>query len=163
MLVRRAVITAAAQSQRALPLQTLIDADGKRKSLLQILIEQSLAAGVDEIAGSSGPEMKFSYAQAAGPHGASVRFVPQPEPRVTATPSIAPGTSPRRSLPAYGRRPPLREHGAKPSAQRLVELAQNERCSVSGVQPTRESLLCALGRSAATAFPRAATFIVWTQ
>ena len=30
---------------------------------------------------------------------------------------------------------------AKPSAKRLVELAQQERCSVSGVQPTRESLL----------------------
>jgi UTP--glucose-1-phosphate uridylyltransferase len=33
----------------------------------------------------------------------------------------------------------------KPSAQRLVELAQKERCSVSGVQATRESLLSHFG------------------
>jgi UTP--glucose-1-phosphate uridylyltransferase len=33
----------------------------------------------------------------------------------------------------------------QPSAQRLVELAQKERCSVSGVQPTRESLLLYYG------------------
>jgi UTP--glucose-1-phosphate uridylyltransferase len=33
----------------------------------------------------------------------------------------------------------------KPSAQRLVELAQKERCSVSGVQRTRESLLFQYG------------------
>jgi UTP--glucose-1-phosphate uridylyltransferase len=35
--------------------------------------------------------------------------------------------------------------GPKPSAQRLVELAQKERCSVSGVQPTRESMLLRYG------------------
>ena len=50
LLVKKAVITAAARSQRALPLQTLIDGDGNEKSLLRILIEQSLAAGVEEIA-----------------------------------------------------------------------------------------------------------------
>ena len=50
MLIRKAVITAAARSQRALPLQTLIDSDGRVKSLICILIEQSLAAGVEEIA-----------------------------------------------------------------------------------------------------------------
>jgi UTP--glucose-1-phosphate uridylyltransferase len=33
----------------------------------------------------------------------------------------------------------------KPSAQRIVELAQKERCSVSGVQRTRESLLFQYG------------------
>jgi UTP--glucose-1-phosphate uridylyltransferase len=33
----------------------------------------------------------------------------------------------------------------KQSAQHLVELAQKERCSVSGVQPTRESLLSRYG------------------
>jgi UTP--glucose-1-phosphate uridylyltransferase len=35
--------------------------------------------------------------------------------------------------------------GSRPSAQRLVELAQKERCSVSGVQSTRESLLLRYG------------------
>jgi len=142
MLVRKAVITAAAQSQRALPLQTLIDADGERKSLLRILVEQSLAAGVDEIAVVVWPGDEASYAQAAGPHGASVRFIPQPEPRGYAHAlHCARGfTQSDPFLHMVG------DHlyvstAAKPSAQRLVELAQNERCSVSGVQPTREGLL----------------------
>jgi UTP--glucose-1-phosphate uridylyltransferase len=43
------VITAAGQSQRALPLQTLIDRDGQEKPVISILIEQALAAGVEEI------------------------------------------------------------------------------------------------------------------
>src|ERR1019366_6514017 len=45
----KAVITAAGPDQRALPLQSLIDRDGREKSVLGILIEQALAAGVDEI------------------------------------------------------------------------------------------------------------------
>ena len=81
MLVKKAVITAAARSQRELPLQTLIDAEGNRKSLLCILIEQSLAAGAEEIAIVVWPGDESSYAQAAGVHASSVRFIPQPEPR----------------------------------------------------------------------------------
>lgn len=81
MFVRKAIITAAAQSQRALPLQTLIDSDGNKKSLLQILIEQSVGAGVEEIAVVVWPGDEASYAQSAGPHGGSVRFIPQTEPR----------------------------------------------------------------------------------
>jgi len=81
LLVRKAVITAAAKSQRTLPLQTLIDRDGNEKSLLQILIEQSLAAGVEDIAVIvfSGDEQ--SYAQGAGTYASSVTFVPQDQPR----------------------------------------------------------------------------------
>ena len=80
MFVKKAIITAAARSQRALPLQTLIDGEGNKKSLLSILIEQSLAAGVEEIAVVVWPGDEASYAQAAGPHASSVRFIPQPEP-----------------------------------------------------------------------------------
>jgi UTP--glucose-1-phosphate uridylyltransferase len=50
LAIKKAVITAAAKAQRTLPLQTLIDRDGNEKSLLRILIEQSLAAGVESIA-----------------------------------------------------------------------------------------------------------------
>ena len=49
MRFHKAVITAAGPDQRALPLQTLIDRDGREKSVLGILIEQALAAGVEEI------------------------------------------------------------------------------------------------------------------
>src|ERR1039458_791415 len=81
LLVKKAVITAAARSQRALPLQTLIDGDGNEQSLLRILIEQSLAAGVEEIAVVVCPGDETPYAQSAGPHASSGRFISQVEPR----------------------------------------------------------------------------------
>jgi UTP--glucose-1-phosphate uridylyltransferase len=146
LLVRRAIITAAARSQRELPLQTLIDGDGNKKSLLRILIEQSLAAGVEEIATVVWPGDETTYAQAAGPNGSSVKFIPQPEPRgyghaIHCAKTFA-NSDPFLHI--------VGDHlyistSPKPSAQRLVELAQKERCSVSGVQPTRESLLIRYG------------------
>ncbi len=146
MLVRKAIITAAARSQRELPLQTLIDGEGNKKSLLCVLIEQSLAAGVEEVAIVVFPGDESSYAQAAGSHGSTVRFIPQPEPRGYghALHCARSFTKDDPFLHMVG------DHlyvstSPKPSAQRLVELAQQERCSVSGVQPTRESLLVRYG------------------
>jgi UTP--glucose-1-phosphate uridylyltransferase len=146
LIVRKAIITAAARSQRELPLQTLIDGDGNKKSLLHILIEQSLAAGVEEIAVVVWPGDETSYAQAAGPHASSVRFIPQPEPRGYGH-AIHCARSFTNSDPFLHM---VGDHlyvstAPKPSAQRLVELAQKERCSVSGVQATRESLLSRYG------------------
>jgi UTP--glucose-1-phosphate uridylyltransferase len=146
LLVRKAIITAAARSQRELPLQTLIDGEGNKKSLLSILIEQSLAAGVEEIAIVVWPGDETSYAQAAGTLASSVRFIPQPEPRGYghALHCARSFTNSDPFLHMVG------DHlyvstAPKPSAQRLVELAQKERCSVSGVQATRESLLMRYG------------------
>jgi UTP--glucose-1-phosphate uridylyltransferase len=146
LFVRKALITAAARSQRELPLQTLIDGDGNKKSLLCILIEQSLSAGAEEIAVVVWPGDEASYAQAVGQYAASVRFIPQPEPRgyghaIHCARSFT-GSDPFLHM--------VGDHlyvssGQKPSAQRLVELAQKERCSVSGVQPTRENLLSRYG------------------
>src|ERR1035437_5300462 len=81
LIVRKAVITAAARSQRELPLQTLNDGEGNKKSLLSILIKQSVAAGADEYAIIVWPDDESSYARAAGSHATSVRFISQPEPR----------------------------------------------------------------------------------
>ena len=146
MFVKKAVITAAAQSQRELPLQTLIDGDGNKKSLLRILIEQSLAAGVDEIAVIVWPGDEGTYGHAVGPHASSVRFIPQPEPHGY-------GHAIHCARSFISNDPFLHMVGdhlyvstsPEPSAQRLVELAQSERCSVSGVQPTRENLLLRYG------------------
>ena len=142
MRVRKAVITAAGANQRALPLQTLIDRDGHEKSILATLIEQSLAAGTEEIAVVVWPGDESRYAQAAGRHASAVRFLPQQEPRGYAHAILC-------AREFTGGDPFLHmvgDHlyiasGVKPSAQRMVELAEAEACSVSGVQPTRESLL----------------------
>ena len=81
MRIKKAVITAAGQSQRALPLQTLIDRDGQEKPVLSILIEQALAANVEEICVVVWPGDEARYADAAGRYASSVRFVAQPEPK----------------------------------------------------------------------------------
>jgi hypothetical protein len=49
LAIKKAVITAAAKTQPMLPLQTHIAQDGNEKSLLRILIEQSLAPGIENI------------------------------------------------------------------------------------------------------------------
>ena len=50
MKIAKAVITAAGRGQRRLPLQTVVDRDGSEKSVLGILIEETLRAQVEEIA-----------------------------------------------------------------------------------------------------------------
>jgi UTP--glucose-1-phosphate uridylyltransferase len=144
--VRKAVITAAGRSQRALPLQTLVDRDGAEKSLLCILVEQALAARAEEICVVVWPGDEARYAQAAGAQAGSLRFIAQTEPRGY-------GHAIWCAREFTGDDPFLHmvgDHlyvspGTKASAQRLVELAEAEECTVSGVQPTRESLLPRFG------------------
>jgi UTP--glucose-1-phosphate uridylyltransferase len=150
MKIRKAVITAAGKDQRALPLQTLIDCDGEEKAVLHILVEQALAAGVEEVAVVVWPGDESRYAEAAGPGGlcgaATVRgrvsFIAQPEPL-----GYAHAVHCAREFVA--RAPFLHlvgDHlcvsaGAEPCAVRLMQIAAAEDCAISAVQATRESLL----------------------
>jgi UTP--glucose-1-phosphate uridylyltransferase len=144
--IQKAVITAAGRNQRALPLQTLIDRDGREKPVLSILIEQALTAKVEEICVVVWPGDESRYAQAAGKYVASVRFIPQAQP-------LGYGHAIYCAREFTGSHPFLHMVGdhlyvgaaSQPSAVRLVELAEAEECSVSGVQPTRESLLPRFG------------------
>ena len=145
MKIKKAVITAAGKNQRALPLQTLIDRDGLEKSVLDILIEQALEANVDEICVVVWPGDEKRYAQATGGHGGAVRFLPQTEPlgyghAVWCAREFVAGDP---FLHMVGDH--LYVSGARSCAQRLVELAEAETCSISGVQPTRETLLPRFG------------------
>ncbi len=65
MKISKAVITAASPRQRALPLQTLVDRDGVQKSVLRIVVEEALRAGVEEIAIVVCPGDETAYAGAA--------------------------------------------------------------------------------------------------
>ena len=141
MRFQKAVITAAGPDQRALPLQTLVDCDGREKSVLGILIEQALAAGVDEICVVVWPGDEARYSQAAGSYAGMVRFVAQPRP-------LGYGHAIHCARAFVGSDPFLHmvgdhlyvSHG-QPSTLQVVEMAQAEECSVSGVQATRESQL----------------------
>ena len=142
MKVKKAVITAAAERQRTLPLQILIDRDGEEKSVLGILVEQALAADVEEVCVVVWPGDEERYAQALGPHLGHVQFTPQPRP-------MGYGDAVYCARDFAGGEPFLHivgDHlwvGSSPSpcSRSLVELAEREGCSVSAVQVTRESLL----------------------
>src|SRR5215218_3567708 len=81
MKIRKAVITAAARNQRAIPLQMMFDRDGRQKPVINIIIEETLAAGVEDIAVVVCPEDEKAYGDAAGEHAGRLSFFHQPEPR----------------------------------------------------------------------------------
>ncbi len=80
MKVRKAVITAAGPKQRTLPLQMVVDRDGVEKSVLAILVEEVVKAGVEEICVVVWPGDEAAYADVAGDHGGRIVFVRQPAP-----------------------------------------------------------------------------------
>jgi UTP--glucose-1-phosphate uridylyltransferase len=142
---QKAVITAAGPDQRTLPLQTLIDRDSREKPVFRILIEQALAAKVEEICVVVWPGDESRYIQAAGSHAGMVRFVTQPRP-------LGYGHAIYCARDFVGSDPFLHmvsDHlyvsAGKPSAQQVAEIARAEECSVSGVQATRESQLALFG------------------
>lgn len=146
MKIRKAVITAAGQYQRRLPLQNLIDRDGQERSVLAILIEETIRAQIEEIAVVVWPGDEAAYEQVIPEHAARVRFIPQPAPRgyghaVWCAREFT-GGDPFLHL--------VSDHlyvgaAAGACAARVVEVAEAERCSVSAVQATHESLLTGYG------------------
>jgi UTP--glucose-1-phosphate uridylyltransferase len=140
--VRKAVITAAGRNQRALPVQTLVDRDGVEKSVLAILVEEALGAGVEEVAVVVAPGDEAPYASAAGAHATSLRFIVQEQP-------LGYGHAVYCAREFAGQAPFLHlvgDHlyvsaGDTRCARRLVTVAETEACAVSAVQATREHLL----------------------
>jgi hypothetical protein len=49
-MIKKALITAAGADQYNLAMQTLVDCNGARKSVLEMLIEEARQAGIEEIA-----------------------------------------------------------------------------------------------------------------
>lgn len=142
MDIKKAIITAAGQTQRTLPLQSLVDRDGVTKTALQIIIEEILQAGVDEICAIVCPGDQAAYATAAGAHAKRIRFIEQSAP-------LGYGHAVHCGREFVGKNPFLLLVGdhlylsgtQKRCAQQLVEAASAENCSVSAVQATHESKL----------------------
>jgi len=154
MQVRKAVITAAAESQRALPMQTLFDQEGVERSVLSLIVREAAHAGITDISIVVWPGDESAYAKLLVDDPARITFIPQIESR------------------GYGRavlharefvqgEPFLHCVGdhiyvdptAGGSARQLVQLAQAESCAVSAVQVTRESLLPYYGAVGGHAVP----------
>jgi UTP--glucose-1-phosphate uridylyltransferase len=147
--ITKAVITAAAKNQRNLPLQNLVDRDGTSKSVLQIIVEESLRAGIEDICIVVAPGDEDSYTQAVGGatgSGGNLRFLAQSEP-------LGYGHAVYCARDFVADEPFLHMVGdhvyisgeGRGCASQLVETAQTASCSVSAVQPTRESQLPLFG------------------
>jgi UTP--glucose-1-phosphate uridylyltransferase len=138
----KAVITAAARNQRTLPLQTLVDRDGGQKSVLCIILEEALRAGIEDICLVICPGDESGYKNAAGEHAERLRFVLQAAP-------LGYGHAVWCARDFIGQAPFLHMIGdhvyisqdTAGCAQQLIEIASAQSCSVSGVQSTREGLL----------------------
>jgi UTP--glucose-1-phosphate uridylyltransferase len=142
MNIRKAVITAAGRGQRGLPLQSLVDRDGAEKKALQIIVEEVISAGVDEVCLVVAPGDQAAFAEAAGGHATRLHFVEQEQPRGY-------GHALGLARDFIDRKPFLHlvsdhlylSRGDLRCAQQVVEQARAENCSVSAVQATREHML----------------------
>jgi UTP--glucose-1-phosphate uridylyltransferase len=155
MNIRKAVITAAGRGQRLLPLQRFVDRDGAEKTALQIILEEALAAGAEEVCLVVAPGDQEGYAAAAGEHAPRLHFVEQAAPRGYGH-ALGLARDFTRNEPflhlvsdhLYVSRQPAR------CAQQVVERARADGCSVSAVQPTREALLPLYGTVGGHRVPR---------
>jgi len=140
--IKKAVITAAGKNQRTLPLQTLVDRDGRQKTALAIIVEEVLKAGIEEVCVVICPGDQDAYRAAARPHAGRLQFVEQPAPLGYghAVQCAAGFTAADPFLLLVGDH--LYVSGAEINcAQQLVQAAGAESCSVSAVQATHESKL----------------------
>jgi UTP--glucose-1-phosphate uridylyltransferase len=142
MKIKKAIITAAHPQQRELPLQTLVDRDAAQKSALQIIIEEAVSAGAEDICIVVCPGDQDTYRRAARGHASRLHFVEQTTP-------LGYGHALYAAHDFVAGEPFLHlisdhlyiSHTAKRCAQQLVEVAVREQCATSAVQATRESML----------------------
>ena len=142
MKLRRAVITAAGRDGQQLPLQRLIDRDGIPKTALQIVVEEAVAAGTDEIAIVVRPGDEAAFRAAAGGSASRLELLPQVEP-------LGYGNAIQVTRAFVDDEPFLHFVGdhlyvsdaTRRCAQQLVAIAEAEGCAVSAVQAPRESML----------------------
>ena len=142
MRLTKAVVTAAGRSQRALPVQTLVDRDGVEKKALEIILDEAVDAGAEEICLVVAPGDEPAYRTAAGAHAPRLAFVTQDDPlgyghAILCARAFTAGQSFLHLVSdhLYISRGPAR------SAKQVAELARTEGCAVSAVQATRESVL----------------------
>jgi len=146
MKIKKAVITSASPGQHLLPLQNVVDQSGRGRTALQLILDESVLAGIQEICVVICPGDAPSYRQAAGEHANHLTFVEQDNARGY-------GDALSRAENFVGDEPFLHLVGdhlylsqtQKGCAAQLVEIAESEACSVSAVQSTRENQLSLFG------------------
>jgi UTP--glucose-1-phosphate uridylyltransferase len=155
MRVTKAVITAAAPNQNTIPLQRLVDREGDEATALELIIEETLSAGIEEICVVVRPGDVAAYEIAAGEHLSMVRFVEQPQPLgyADAIRQASDFVADQPFLHLVGDHLHISGTGQR-CAEQLIRVASEFECSVSAVQPTRENKLPYFGIVAGTNVPR---------
>ena len=146
MTIRKAVITAAGEQHAQLPLQSLVTADGRDRTVLQTTIEQIAESGIEEIALIVRPGMSSAYLDAAGLTGPDLLIIEQHNPRGY-------GDAILRAEEFLGDEPFLHlvsdhlflSRAEKPCARQLIEVAEQHDCCVCAIQPTRENEIGSFG------------------
>lgn len=146
MSISKAVITAAAPDQKSLPLQSLVDQQGVKKTALQLIVEEAVDAGAEEIAVIICPGTSGDFEVAAAEHAGRLTFIDQGQPRGY-------GDALLRAQKFVGDDPFLHlvsdhvyiSRSEDGCAKQVVKLANEEGCAVSAVQSTRENLLAYFG------------------
>lgn len=142
MKVTKALITSAGKDRSNLPLQKIIDQDGKEKSILNIFIEDILKAGIEEIGIVIKPGDEESYNSEAAEHAERIEFIQQPEPlgyghAIYCAKNFIGNNS---FLHLVGDHLNISRTDEK-CTEKVVSLAEIEECSISAVQATHESKL----------------------
>jgi UTP--glucose-1-phosphate uridylyltransferase len=119
MKIRKAVITAAGELHSRLPLQTLVDREGEIRPALRLSLDEIVAAGIEEIAIIVRPGHSGPYQSAAGPHASRLVFFVSDHLYLSRTDVSC--------------------------ASQLIAAATRHQCSVSAIQPTRESEILFFG------------------
>ena len=141
MQIKKALITAAGPDQRKLAIQTLVDRDGNRKTVLEILVGEARQAGIEEIGVVIHPGDLEVYAEMAAGDG-QIHFIQQDKPLGYGY-AVFCGASFIGNdyfLHLVGDHLYVNRSGV-PCAKHLTDIAKTHNCSVSAVTPTRENLI----------------------
>lgn len=140
--ISKAVITAAGDLQKNIPMQTLVDQNGETKSVLQIILDEVYQAGVADVALVVRPGTQKAYREAAGAAGKQLFFIEQPAQEgyahaVYCAKDFAKNDS---FLHLVDDHLYVSQRGAS-CAEQLMQAAEAESCSISAVQTTPEHCL----------------------
>lgn len=142
MQITKALITSAGKDRENIPLQKLVDRDGKEKSILTIFIEDILKAGIDEIGIVIKPGDEKAYLSEAGIYSNRLHFISQEE-------QLGYGhaiycakdfISDNSFIHLVGDHLNVSRDN-EVCTEKIVNLAKIEKCSISAVQSTHESQL----------------------
>jgi UTP--glucose-1-phosphate uridylyltransferase len=145
MKIKKALITVAGADQRKLPIQSLVDREGNRRTVLEILIEEVRQAGIEEIGVviHSGDLSLYSEIISGNPQ---IHFIEQDK-QLGYGYAVLCGASLIRDdyfLHLVGDHLYINRNNV-PCANHLIEIAELHKCSVSAVTSTRENQISNYG------------------